>query len=182
MRFNLGSILVLLSLLTLPAAINAQETQSAAALADELRVQLIEVQTNEESLRIKALHLEEELKPENIERALAGIGSTKPEELREQRRRQLTLERDGVRARIKVLELSKSRLEMAILAAEARAYHESALPTPTPTPTPVPAVQAFMSGSSALVIALSMIPHVVLLILFMALMFLRVFVFGRVFR
>lgn len=180
MRFNLGFIAVLLSLVILPAAISAQEIQPAAELADALRVQLIEVQTKEESLKIQDKQLEDELKPENIERALAGIGSTKPEELRELRRRQLTIERDSVRARLKVMELSRARLEMALVAAEARAYHESALPTPTPSP--LPPVQVLAGDSSALANALSMISHILLLIVFLALMLLRVFVLGRILR
>ena len=52
--------------------------------------------------------LDESIKPENIERSLAGIGSTRPEELRETRRRQLTIERDGVLAQLKTLETEQA--------------------------------------------------------------------------
>ena len=73
------------------------------------------------------------MQPENIERSLAGIGSTRPEELREMRRRQLTIERDGVRAQLKTLETSKQRLEAAIANAEALAYQQSARPAASGT-------------------------------------------------
>lgn len=114
---------VLLALIT---AVQAQQPQSAAEEADHLRMQLIEVQTQQESLRARAAELDEALKPENIERSLAGVGSTRPEELREARRRQLQRERDGVAAQLRTLDTSRSRLEAAIADADVRAYHESA--------------------------------------------------------
>jgi hypothetical protein len=120
--------LFLVFILIFAATTNAQESSSAAESVEKLRAQLLEVQGKEEALRARAQQLDESLKPENIERSLAGIGSTRPEELRESRRRQLTIERDGVQAQLKILETSRQRLETAILNAEARAYHESAGP------------------------------------------------------
>ena len=110
------------------ATANAQESSSAAESVEKLRAQLLEVQGKEEALRARVQQLDESLKPENIERSLAGVGSTKPEELRELRRRQLTIERDGVQAQLQVIETSRQRLETAILNAETRAYQESARP------------------------------------------------------
>jgi hypothetical protein len=106
----------------------AQESSSAAESVDKLRAQLLDVQAKEEELRARAQQLDESLKPENIERSLAGIGSTKPEELRESRRRQLTIERGGVQSQLKLLEISRQRLETAITNAEALAYQQSARP------------------------------------------------------
>jgi len=124
----------LLSVLILMFAANgyAQEAQPATAAEslEKLRAQLLDVQAKEEELRERARQLEESLKPENIEHSLAGVGSTRPEELREYRRRQLTKERDGVLAQLKVVETSRQRLETAILNAQGRAYQESARPTP----------------------------------------------------
>jgi hypothetical protein len=119
-------------LLMLGLSVRAQERNNASVAVDTLRAQLIEVQEKEGSLRNRAQQLEEDLKPENIERAFAGIGSTKPEELREARRRQLTIERESVKAQLKLAELTKTRLETAIAVAEGRAYLESALPMPSP--------------------------------------------------
>jgi hypothetical protein len=118
---------LLLLLLTFSMTVSAQE--SAAESAEKLRAQLLEVQGKEEDLRMRAQQLEESLKPENIERSLAGVGSTRPEELRESRRRQLTIERDGVLAQLKTLEASRQRLEAAIGNADALAYQQSAMPT-----------------------------------------------------
>ena len=127
-------IFLLLVLILMFAAIGyAQEQQPATAAesVEKLRAQLLEVQAKEQALRERLQQLEESLKPENIERSLAGVGSTRPEELRESRRRQLTKERDGVLAQLQIAETSRQRLETAIAAAEARAYHESARPAPS---------------------------------------------------
>ena len=120
--------LVLLALLMLSVNVYAQE---AAERVEKLRAQLLEVQTKENALRARVEQLDESIKPENIERSLAGIGSTRPEELREARRRQLTIERDGVLAQLKTLETSRQRLEAAIASAEALAYQQSARPGDT---------------------------------------------------
>ena len=60
---------------------------------------------------VRSQELEDALRPENIERALAGVGSTKPEELREQLGRRLTIEKSGVMAQLKLLEASRANLE-----------------------------------------------------------------------
>jgi hypothetical protein len=122
---------LVLALLTLSVAVHAQESGSAAERVEKLRAQLLEVQGKEDVLRGRLDQLNESIKPENIERSLAGIGSTKPEQLREARRRQLAIERDGVLVQLKTLETSKQRLESAIANAEALAYQQSAQPSGT---------------------------------------------------
>ena len=124
---------VLLSMLVLAAPAAAQEKVPAVELADKLRLQLLELHEKEGRLRLRAEQLEEELKPENIERALAGIGSTKPEELREFRRRRLSLEKDSVLAQLDIVQKMRATLELEIANADVRAYQESAAPTPLPT-------------------------------------------------
>jgi len=123
-----SSLVLLLLVLTFTVNGNAQEPVSAAESVEKLKAQLLEVQAKEEALRVRAQQLEESIKPENIERSLAGVGSTKPEELRELRRRQLTIERDSVQAQLKLIETSRQRLEAAIANAEVRAYQDSARP------------------------------------------------------
>jgi hypothetical protein len=109
----------------------AQDGGSAAESAEKLRAQLLEVQAKEEDLRGRLQQLDESIKPENIERSLAGVGSTKPEELREARRRQLSIQRDGVLAQLQTMETSRMRLETALANAEALAYQQSARPAQT---------------------------------------------------
>jgi hypothetical protein len=126
MKRKIGlALLALLTLLMLSVSVYAQD---AGETLDKLRAQLLEVQGKEDGLRDRLQQLDESIKPENIERSLAGVGSTRPEELRESRRRQLTIERDGVLAQLKTLENSRQRLESAIANAEALAYQQSARP------------------------------------------------------
>jgi len=105
---------------TILAQTNAKET------AANLRVQLSEVQVRKAELQARDEQLEEDLKPESIERSVAGIGSTHPERLREQRRRQLEIARAGVRVQLDELDRSQTRLETAIAEADAAAYWQSA--------------------------------------------------------
>jgi hypothetical protein len=126
-----SSLVLLLFVVLFATNAYAEEPAKAEESLEKLRAQLVEVQAKEEGLRVRAQQLEESLKPENIERSLAGVGSTKPEELRESRRRQLTIERDSVLAQLKLLETSRQRLETAISNAEALAYQQSARAAPT---------------------------------------------------
>jgi len=109
----------------------AQNGTSAAQTAENLRAQLREVQDKEEKLKSRAQQLDEDLKPENIERSLAGVGSTRPEELRELRRRQIGIEKASVQTQLEQLKTSRTRLESAILTADAQAYQQSAQGTGT---------------------------------------------------
>jgi hypothetical protein len=109
-----------------------QDPSVAAQSVASLQLQLIEVQAKEAELQARALQLDEDLKPENIERSLAGIGSTKPEELRELRRRQLSIERESLRTQLKLLAKSRERLESVIRTAETQAYQQSAEGTTLP--------------------------------------------------
>ena len=130
----------------------AQETASAAESVEKLKAQLLEVQGKEEALRARVEQLDESLKPENIERSLAGIGSTRPEELRESRRRQLTIDRDGVLAQLKTLETSRQRLETALANAEIVAYQQSARPTQSLAASSPRRYQWLMLGGGSLAV------------------------------
>src|SRR5882762_9488404 len=82
-----------LAILVAPAM--AQSGQERAA---NLRGQLTDLQAQQADLQSRLAQLDEDIKPENIERSLAGIGSTHPEDLREARRRQLEIQRKGIQS------------------------------------------------------------------------------------
>ena len=115
--------LVSCGLLTVPVV--AQE--SGQERAANLRAQLVEMQSRQTELQMRRQQLAEDLKPENIERALAGIGSTHPEDLREQRRRQLEIEKKGVETQLDTLAAARARLEAAIVSADAISYQSAAV-------------------------------------------------------
>ena len=50
-----------------------EQSATAAESLEKLRAQLLEVQAKEQELRERAEQLEESIKPENIERSLAGV-------------------------------------------------------------------------------------------------------------
>ena len=125
----------------------AQETSSPNDTIASLKQQLGDIEWIKTELRIRLEELDEELKPENIEIAVAGIGSTHPEELREHRRKLLTIERDGIQTQLDLLEEKRARIKAAIAAAEFAAYLKYALPSPTPslaTPLSKPMTQLMM--------------------------------------
>ena len=126
MKFALTLVLFATLLSGFAGSVSAGKTGDAVPLAETLRLQLLDVESREAELQFRAKQLDEDLKPENIERALAGVGSTKPEELRESRRRQLSIERDGVRVQLKLLATSRERLESVIRTVDAQAYQQSA--------------------------------------------------------
>ncbi|HYU97556.1 MAG TPA: hypothetical protein VE977_01895 [Pyrinomonadaceae bacterium] len=95
-------------------------------IAANLRVQLSELEVRQAEMQARDEQLEEALQPENIERSVAGVGSTHPEQLREERRRQLEIAKASVRLQLDELDRSRARLEAAIAEADALAYWQSA--------------------------------------------------------
>jgi uncharacterized protein YlxW (UPF0749 family) len=129
MKFSKVSILLIPLVLMFASSIFAQDSQSVVQIAENLRTLLHDVQTEEADLQARAQQLDWDLKPENIERYFAATGSTRPEELREQRRRLLQNEKDRVLARLERLAASRARLESSIAAADAEVYRQSAQDT-----------------------------------------------------
>ncbi len=87
--------------------------------AEQVRSQLIDVQSKIADFESRLEQIEYALKPENIDRATQGYGTVHPEEAREARRRQLEGEKSRVTAQLKIVETSKSRLEVAVANADA---------------------------------------------------------------
>ena len=101
--------------------VDLERLSRAEQRGENLRAQLRDVYMKEAELQARADQLEFDLKPENIERMTANTGSTRPEELRETRRRQLENERTRVRTQLDLMTQSRTRLESAIATADAEA-------------------------------------------------------------
>jgi hypothetical protein len=136
MRLSFRLLLFQALLLLCAYAVAAQTAPEPSA--ESLRAQLSDVEAKQAELQERARQLDEEMKPENIERSLALTGSTRPEELREERRRRLEKDRESVRLQLDQLAASHSRLEAAIATADAAAYRRSAA-GPTTATVPAPA-------------------------------------------
>ena len=98
--------------------VDLERLSRAEQRATSLRTELRDVQSKEAELQARAEELDYAAKPENIERSIAGYGTTRPEELREQRRRQLESEKARVRKQLDDLDSSRAHLEQAIAAAD----------------------------------------------------------------
>jgi len=88
--------------------------------SEALRSQMIDVQSKMADLQSKLEQVEFNLKPENIEQATQGYGSTRPEVARDTRRRQLENEKGRLQAQLSILESSRVRLEQAIATADSK--------------------------------------------------------------
>jgi len=142
--------------------VDLERLSRAEQRASSLRTELRDVQAKESDLQARAEDLDIALKPENIERSIAGFGTTHPEELREQRRRQLESEKERVRKQLAQLASSRAQLEQAIAGADveverlrkrldaadaaaiqnrrtnAQAAEDTTQPIPRPSPSPSP--------------------------------------------
>ena len=142
--------------------VDLERLSRAEQRASSLRTELRDVQAKESDLQARAEDLEYALKPENIERSIAGYGTTHPEELREQRRHQLESEKERVRKQLAQLGASRTQLEQAIASADveverlhkrldaadaaaiqnkktnAQATEDTMRPAPRPSPSPSP--------------------------------------------
>ena len=92
-------------------ALNLELLARAEQRAEMLRKQLIELIEKETSLRVRQVQIEEDMRPENIERSLNVIGTTRTTELRETRRRVFENERRGVESLLNQTLQSRRQLE-----------------------------------------------------------------------
>lgn len=101
------------------ASLELDRLTRAEQRGESLRIQLMDVETKLADLQPRLDEVLYALKPENIERSAAGVGTMRPEELRDTRRRQLESSKTGLQRQISILEASRVRLEAAISTADA---------------------------------------------------------------
>jgi len=133
-----------LTLLAVPAMAQSAAQDRAA----QLRTQLADVQAQQTDLQTRLDQINEDIKPENIERSLAGVGSTHPEDLREARRRQLETQRQGIQRQLDNLAATRARLEAAIAAADAQSYRGTVGPNASTETTVIPKSTKAVEGGT----------------------------------
>lgn len=127
--------------------------------AESLQQQLRDVLEKEANLQARRDQLDEQLRPENLERQTSLVGSFRPDEVRDNLRRQLENEKRRVQAQLDVLAQSRTRLETSLanadsVAARLRTQLDeetrkeleadrdeaelNAAPAPSPTPSATP--------------------------------------------
>ena len=66
----------------------------------------------ENTIRGRMDQIDNDMRPESIERSMATVGSLRPEELREQRRRSLGLEKGNLQALLTEVQKNRTNLEL----------------------------------------------------------------------
>jgi hypothetical protein len=79
--------------------------------AEVLRKQLIELIEKETAYKGRMAQFDEDLRPENIERSMVGVGGTRTSEMRDTRRRVLENDKRGIENLLSVTVQSRIRLE-----------------------------------------------------------------------
>jgi hypothetical protein len=92
---------------------------TAEQRAEVLRNQLLEMTVKETAFRNRLVQLEEDMRPESIDRNLSLVGTTRTTELRDARRRTLENERKGVENLLNITAQSRARLEDDVKQADA---------------------------------------------------------------
>ena len=137
-------------LLALAAAVPAwaQDVSAVELQIERLRSQLRDVIDREAQLQDRASQLEDDLRPENIERSVAAIGTTDAAALRASRREQIEKQKAEVDTQLSEAAAQRARLEGEVAAAEAEAVRLKAAAlgpgnnAPRPAPGAAPAAAA----------------------------------------
>ena len=99
--------------------IDMERLTRAEQRAESVRAQILDTESKLADLQARMDQVDYSLKPENIDRSIAGYGTVHPEEARDSRRRQLENEKVRLQAQITLLENSRTRLQASLSTAEA---------------------------------------------------------------
>lgn len=102
-----------------PIAQNLDILSRAEQRAEGLRRQLLELTEKETAYRTRIMQLDDDMRSDSIDRSLSGVGTTRTNELRELRRRQLDNERRGVELLLGQAAANRVRLEDDVKQADA---------------------------------------------------------------
>lgn len=86
---------------------------------EQLQLHLLEISEKEEPLQARLDQITAQLRPENIDRALAGYGSVRPEEAREELRKRLGNERLRVLAQLELHRQDRIRTQASLATTDA---------------------------------------------------------------
>jgi small-conductance mechanosensitive channel len=87
--------------------------------AEILHAQLLATVAKETDLQARMDQIDEQLRPENMDRSLAGVGSLHPEDAREALRRRLTNEKRRVQSQLDLLHQNHTRLQSSLADSDA---------------------------------------------------------------
>lgn len=87
--------------------------------SETLQAQLLDIDEKESALQTRIDQVDEQLRPENIDQALAGVGSMRPEDAKDALRRRLSNERRRLQTQFDLLHQSRARLQASLATADA---------------------------------------------------------------
>lgn len=127
-----------------------QDVSAVELQIERLRAQLRDVVDHEAQLQDRARRLEDDLKPESIDRSVAAVGTTDAAALRARRREQIEKQKADVGAQLSEAAAKRAKLEAEIAAAEAEAVRlkaaalgtDSNAPRHAPVAAPAPPAAA----------------------------------------
>lgn len=91
--------------------LNLDILSKAETRAESLRKQLFEMVEKETAVRTRLEQIQFDARPEQIERSMAFVGSLRPEEIRDQRKKSLDAERKNLETLLTQIETSRASLE-----------------------------------------------------------------------
>ncbi|HLA94501.1 MAG TPA: hypothetical protein VK612_02185, partial [Pyrinomonadaceae bacterium] len=100
-------------------ALNLDILTKSEQRSDNLRKQLFEMIEKESSIKTRIDQIDNDARPEALERSFATYGSLKPEELRAQKKRSLDLEKQNLTVLLTEVQKNKANLEINLFRSDA---------------------------------------------------------------
>src|SRR5919205_2792598 len=94
-----------------PLAQNLDILSRAEQRAETMRRQLLDLTEKETGFRTRLMQLDDDMRPDSIDRSLSGVGTTRMQDLRDLRRRQLDNERKGVEMLLNQTSAARAKLD-----------------------------------------------------------------------
>ena len=99
-------------------ALNLEILIKAEQRAESLRKQSFELLEKENAIKTKLEQIENDLRPESIERSLAFVGSLRPEELRAARKKSLDAERSNLQTLLVEVQRTRTSVDTNVQKAD----------------------------------------------------------------
>ena len=99
-------------------AMNLEILIKAEQRAESLRKQSFDLLEKENGIKTKLEQIENDLRPESIERSLAFVGSLRPEELRSARKKSLEAERSNLQTLLVEIQRTRTSVETNVVKAD----------------------------------------------------------------
>jgi hypothetical protein len=101
------------------ASVIQQQLEREEQRGESLQLHLIEITEKEEPLQSRLDQINQQLRPEEIDRILAGVGSVRPEQTRDELRRTLINERARILSHLEIMRQDRLRTQSSLATTDA---------------------------------------------------------------